>query len=129
VRFRIPQIEFLTKQIGDVYRVERGGEVTYHCPGTLVQYPILNLQHYRKDSVLVSAAAGEVRIRVLAVCRVEGRSPRLTGLPRVDCVAADRHQGQPLITMHGFALNVCPDFTGFERIAALGGFDAGWWFG
>lgn len=106
----------------DVYRVERGGEVTYHCPGCLVGYPILNLQNYRKDLHWYLRQLEEVLIRVLAVYGLQGdRYPGLTGvwLEGVK-VAAIGIKVSRWITMHGFALNVCPDLTGFEFIVPCG---------
>jgi lipoyl(octanoyl) transferase len=106
----------------DVYRVERGGEVTYHCPGTLVGYPILNLQHYRKDLHWYLRQLEEVLIRVLAVYGLKGdRYPGLTGVWLEGTkVAAIGIKVSRWVTMHGFALNVCPDLTGFERIVPCG---------
>lgn len=106
----------------DVYRVERGGEVTYHCPGCLVGYPILNLQHYRQDLHWYLRQLEEVLIRVLALYDLQGdRLPGLTGvwLEGVK-VAAIGIKVSRWITMHGFALNVCPDLTGFQLIVPCG---------
>ena len=120
------RLEFLKfdpdKTNWDVYRVERGGEVTYHCPGTLVGYPILNLQHYRKDLHWYLRQLEEVLIRVLAVYGLKGsRLPGLTGVWLEGIkVAALGIKVSRWITMHGFALNVCPDLTGFERIVPCG---------
>lgn len=120
------RLEFLKfdpdKTNWDVYRVERGGEVTYHCPGTLVGYPILNLQHYRKDLHWYLRQLEEVLIRVLAVYGLKGsRLPGLTGVWLKGIkVAAIGIKVSRWITMHGFALNVCPDLTGFERIVPCG---------
>ncbi len=106
----------------DVYRVERGGEVTYHCPGQLVGYPILNLQHYCKDLHWYLRQLEEVLIQVLAVYGLKGE--RVSGLTGVWLegrkVAAIGIKVRRWITMHGFALNVCPDLTGFERIVPCG---------
>lgn len=119
-------LEFLkfdpTKTNWDVYRVERGGEVTYHCPGCLVGYPILNLQNYRKDLHWYLRQLEEVLIRVLAVYGLKGeRHPGLTGVWLEGIkVAAIGIKVSRWITMHGFALNVCPDLTGFERIVPCG---------
>jgi len=112
----------LDKTSWDVYRVERGGEVTYHCPGQLVGYPILNLQHYRKDLHWYLRQLEEVLIRVLAVYGLKGdRVPGLTGVwLEGRKVAAIGIKVSRWITMHGFALNVCPDLTGFERIVPCG---------
>ena len=112
----------LDKSNWDVYRVERGGEVTYHCPGALVGYPILNLQHYRKDLHWYLRQLEEVLIQVLAVYGLKGeRYPGLTGVWLQGIkVAAIGIKVSRWITMHGFALNVCPDLTGFERIVPCG---------
>jgi lipoyl(octanoyl) transferase len=106
----------------DVRRVERGGEVTYHCPGQLVGYPILNLQRYRKDLHWYLRQLEEVIIRVLAVYGLQGeRIPAFTGVwLQGRKVAAIGIKVSRWITMHGFALNVCPDMTGFERIVPCG---------
>ncbi|MDZ8186341.1 MAG: lipoyl(octanoyl) transferase LipB [Nostoc sp. ChiSLP02] len=106
----------------DVFRVERGGEVTYHCPGQLVGYPILNLQRYRQDLHWYLRQLEEVLIRVLAVYKLHGeRIPAFTGVwLQGRKVAAIGIKVSRWITMHGFALNVCPDMTGFERIVPCG---------
>ncbi len=106
----------------DVHRVERGGEVTYHCPGQLVGYPILNLQRYRKDLHWYLRQLEEVIIRVLAVYGLQGeRIPDFTGVwLQGRKVAAIGIKVSRWITMHGFALNICPDMTGFERIVPCG---------
>ena len=106
----------------DVHRVERGGEVTYHCPGQLVGYPILNLQYYRKDLHWYLRQLEEVLIRVLAVYGLKGdRVPGMTGVWLEGIkVAAIGIKVSRWITMHGFALNVCPDLTGFEYIVPCG---------
>jgi len=105
-----------------VHRVERGGEVTYHCPGQLVGYPILNLQSYCKDLHWYLRQLEEVIIRVLAVYGLQGeRIPAFTGVwLEGRKVAAIGIKVSRWITMHGFALNVCPDMTGFERIVPCG---------
>jgi lipoyl(octanoyl) transferase len=106
----------------DVHRVERGGEVTYHCPGQLVGYPILNLQRYCKDLHWYLRQLEEVIIHLLAVYGLEGeRIPAFTGVwLQGRKVAAIGIKVSRWITMHGFALNVCPDMTGFERIVPCG---------
>ncbi|WP_442939380.1 lipoyl(octanoyl) transferase LipB [Nostoc sp.] len=112
----------IDKSLYDVHRIERGGEVTYHCPGQLVGYPILNLQSYRKDLHWYLRQLEEVIIRVLAVYGLQGeRIPAFTGVwLEGQKVAAIGIKVSRWITMHGFALNVCPDMTGFERIVPCG---------
>lgn len=119
-------LEFLkfdsTQSSYELHRVERGGEVTYHCPGQLVGYPILNLEHYRKDLHWYLRQLEEVLIRVLAVYQLE--ATRISGLTGVWVegrkVAAIGIKVSRWITMHGFALNVCPDLAGFDRIVPCG---------
>ncbi|MDP5338325.1 MAG: lipoyl(octanoyl) transferase LipB [Nodularia sp. (in: cyanobacteria)] len=106
----------------DVHRVERGGEVTYHCPGQVVGYPILNLQYYCKDLHWYLRQLEEVLIRVLAVYGLTGdRLPGFTGVwLEGRKVAAIGIKVSRWITMHGFAFNVCPDMAGFKQIIPCG---------
>ena len=112
----------IDKNTYEVHRIERGGEVTYHCPGQLVGYPILNLQRHRQDLHWYLRQLEEVLIRVLAVYKLQGeRIPSLTGVwLEGRKVAAIGIKVSRWITMHGFSLNVCPDMKGFERIVPCG---------
>lgn len=112
----------LDKSDYQVYRIERGGEVTYHCPGQLVGYPILNLRYYQQDLHWYLRQLEEVLIRVLASYDLPGeRVPGYTGVwLEGRKVAAIGVKVSRWITMHGFALNVCPDLTGFNRIVPCG---------
>ncbi len=105
-----------------VVRIERGGEVTYHCPGQLVGYPILNLAYYQKDLHWYLRQLEEVVIRVLTGYGLQGtRIPGLTGVwVEGYKVAAIGIKVSRWITMHGFALNVCPDLSGFQSIVPCG---------
>lgn len=106
----------------EVHRIERGGEVTYHCPGQLVGYPILNLAFYQKDLHWYLRQLEEVLIQVLRHYELVGE--RVAGMTGVWVegrkVAAIGIKVSRWITMHGFALNVCPDLTGFTRIVPCG---------
>jgi lipoyl(octanoyl) transferase len=106
----------------ELHRVERGGEVTYHCPGQLVGYPILNLRYYQQDLHWYLRQLEEVLIQLLAVYGLKG--DRISGMTGVWLegrkVAAIGIKVSRWITMHGFALNVCPDLEGFERIVPCG---------
>ena len=106
----------------ELFRVERGGEVTYHCPGQIVGYPIINLRRHRKDLHWYLRQLEEVIIRVLALNRLTGE--RIDGLTGVwvngGKIAAIGIKVTKWITMHGFSLNVNPDLTGFERIVPCG---------
>ncbi|MBD2081040.1 lipoyl(octanoyl) transferase LipB [Leptolyngbya sp. FACHB-17] len=106
----------------ELHRIERGGEVTYHCPGQVVGYPILNLNYYQKDLHWYLRQLEEVIIRVLAVYGLMGtRIPGLTGVWVKDRkLAAIGIKVSRWITMHGFALNVHPDLSGFDRIVPCG---------
>jgi lipoyl(octanoyl) transferase len=103
-------------------RTERGGEVTYHCPGQIVGYPILNLRYYQPDLHWYLRQLEEVVLRVLANYDLQGE--RVAGLTGVWVegrkVAAIGIKVSRWITMHGFALNVCPDLSGFQNIVPCG---------
>jgi len=105
-----------------LYRIERGGEVTYHCPGQLVGYPILNLRHYQMDLHWYLRQLEEVLIQTLAVYGLAAqRVPGMTGVwIEGRKVAAIGIKVSRWITMHGFALNVCPELSGFEKIVPCG---------
>ena len=105
-----------------LYRVERGGEVTYHCPGQLIGYPILNLRRHQPDLHWYLRQLEEVLIQVLALYGLKGdRIPGFTGVwLEGRKVAAIGIKVSRWITMHGFALNVCPDLSGFQQIIPCG---------
>jgi lipoyl(octanoyl) transferase len=120
-----------------VVESDRGGDVTYHGPGQLVGYPILNLREpphtpdlhaylRRLEECLISALSG-YGIRA-------DRFPGYTGV----WVGREPHSARPpekiaaigvkagrWITMHGFALNVCPDLAYFDLIVPCGIHDYG----
>jgi len=105
-----------------VRQIERGGEVTYHCPGQVVGYPILNLSYYRQDLHWYLRQLEEVLIRTVGVYGLGGeRIPGLTGVwVEGRKLGAIGIKVSRWITMHGFALNVCPDLSGFQRIVPCG---------
>ncbi|MGG6296613.1 lipoyl(octanoyl) transferase LipB [Leptolyngbya sp. AN02str] len=106
----------------EVCRVERGGEVTYHAPGQLVGYPILDLKHYQPDLHWYLRQLEEVVIRAIAPFGLQGE--RIAGLTGVwvdgHKIAAIGIKVSRWITMHGFAINVCPDLEGFRQIVPCG---------
>ena len=106
----------------EVYRTERGGEVTYHCPGQLVGYPILDLRAYRQDLHWYLRQLEAVILQVLYSYNLPGeRIPGLTGVwVEGHKVAAIGIKVSRWITWHGFSLNVCPDLAGFQKIVPCG---------
>jgi lipoyl(octanoyl) transferase len=106
----------------DVHRVERGGEVTYHCPGQIVGYAILDLHGFQQDLHWYLRQFEEVILQTLRVYGLTGdRIPGLTGVWVEDHkVAAIGIKVSRWVTMHGFALNVCPDLAGFSQIVPCG---------
>jgi lipoyl(octanoyl) transferase len=105
-----------------LYRIERGGEVTYHCLGQLVVYPILNLNRYRPDLHWYLRQLEAVVIGAIATFGLPAtRIPGLTGVwVHGMKVAAIGIKVRRWITMHGVAINVCPDMKGFEAIVPCG---------
>ncbi|BAQ59621.1 octanoate-[acyl-carrier-protein]-protein-N-octanoyltransferase [Geminocystis sp. NIES-3708] len=112
----------LNKFSGELYRTERGGEVTFHCQGQIVVYPILNLHYYQKDLHWYLRQLEEVIIQLLAKYNL--KSQRINGLTGVWIneakIAAIGIKVKRWITMHGFALNVCCDLSGFGKIIPCG---------
>jgi lipoyl(octanoyl) transferase len=106
----------------ELVRTERGGEVTYHAPGQIVGYSILNLNYYQKDLHWYLRQLEEVIIRTLAHYGLKGdRIPSLTGVwVEGYKVAAIGIKVSKWMTMHGFAVNVSPEMSGFQQIVPCG---------
>ena len=106
----------------ELHRSERGGEVTYHCPGQLVIYPILNLHRHQMDLHWYLRQLEEVVIKLLAdYGLIAARIPGLTGVWLNDKkVAAIGIKVSRWVTMHGLAINVNNDLSGFDQIVPCG---------
>jgi lipoyl(octanoyl) transferase len=120
------------REIGaEKFEIERGGDVTYHGPGQLVGYPILNLAHFKEDLGWYLRALEETIIEVLRTFGVEGfRIPGRTGAwvgeaGREEKICAIGVHASRWCTMHGFAFNVNTDLTYFEHIVPCGIADRG----
>jgi lipoate-protein ligase B len=118
--------DFLKEQGIDVFHVERGGDVTYHGPGQLVGYPILDLHNFRMDVGWFVRSMEELLIRTLADFGIQGkRVEKLVGVwvdtpngeAKVVQIGARIEQW---ITYHGFALNVNPNMQHFDFIVPCG---------
>lgn len=114
--------EFLRAQGATVERNERGGEVTYHGPGQLVAYPIIQLRpHERSLSLLVDRLEDTI-LRTLAAFDIEGC--RVTGergvWVRDRKIASIGMAVRRWVVMHGMALNVHPDLRYFSFINPCG---------
>jgi lipoate-protein ligase B len=111
----------------DVYHIDRGGDVTYHGPGQLVGYPIIDLNNYYPDVHRYLRDIEEVIIRTLAdFYIVAHRDEGLTGVwVGENKIAAIGVKASHWITMHGFALNVNTDLSYFDRIIPCGIFHKG----
>jgi lipoate-protein ligase B len=114
--------EFLRANGFGVYDIERGGSVTYHGPGQLVGYPILDLRAYDEDVVKYMRALEETILRTLADLGISAKRAR--GFPGVwvgeQKIAAVGVAVKRKVTMHGFALNVDPQLTHFSYINPCG---------
>lgn len=105
-----------------LYESGRGGDVSYHGPGQLVGYPILDLKPDRTDAHRYVRDLEEVLVRVCASFGVAGtRQPGLTGVWVGDeKIAAIGVRLSRWVTSHGFALNVDPDLSYFSLIVPCG---------
>ncbi|HEV8701187.1 MAG TPA: lipoyl(octanoyl) transferase LipB [Candidatus Polarisedimenticolia bacterium] len=106
----------------EVRETNRGGQVTYHGPGQLVGYPILDLSPDRRDVARYLRDLEEVLIRALAAFGVTaGRVPGLTGVwVGSDKIASIGVHLSRWVTTHGFALNVNTDLARFGLIVPCG---------
>lgn len=111
----------------DLYQVDRGGDITYHGPGQLVGYPILDLNRHGRDLHRYLRNLEDVLIRSLAEFDIQaGRLPPHTGVWVGDeKIAAIGVKASHWITQHGFALNVQPHLDHFGGIIPCGIEDKG----
>ena len=106
----------------DVFEVERGGDVTYHGPGQLVGYPILDLSGYQKDLHWYLRTLEQALIDGLSTLDIPAeRNPGYTGVwTRGKKIASIGIHVKQWVTWHGFALNVTTDLAHFDRIVPCG---------
>lgn len=106
----------------EAIRISRGGDVTWHGPGQIVGYPIINLGRRSRDLHRYLRFLEELLIVVAADFRVEAwRIPGRTGIWTEEGKLASIGVGvKRWVAMHGFALNVSPDLSAFARINPCG---------
>lgn len=119
--------EELRSMGADVVHVDRGGDITFHGPGQLVGYPIIDLSDHGRDLARYLRMLEEVIMRVLLRSGIQ--SSRLPGYTGVwtggEKVCAIGIKASRWITMHGFALNVNTNLAFFNRIIPCGIFERG----
>ena len=111
----------------NVYNIERGGDITFHGPGQLVVYPILNLAHYKKSISWYMRSLELLIINVLEKFEIKGnRVKGYTGVWVGDKkIAAQGVRLSRWVTMHGFSINVNTDLSFYDGIIPCGIFDHG----
>lgn len=110
------------------YRVNRGGDITYHGPGQIVGYPIIDMENFFTDIHRYMRFMEEAVIQTLREYNIEaGRSPGQTGVwldpedfLRARKICALGVRTSRWVTMHGFAFNVNPDLRYFGYIVPCG---------
>jgi len=119
--------ELLSARGVELFEVERGGDITFHGPGQLVGYPIVDLKRHRQDLHWYLRQVEEALIRGVGAFGIEaGRVDKYTGV----WVDVGRHSRRKLasigvhardwVTWHGFALNVTTDLRYFDLIVPCG---------
>ena len=105
-----------------IYETERGGEITYHGPGQIVCYPILNLKNFKQSVTWYMRALEEVIIETLKLFDIKAtRKDGLTGVwVKDEKIGAQGVRMTKWVTMHGFALNVNTDLRFFNDIIPCG---------
>lgn len=118
----------LQKKNATYHHINRGGDITYHGPGQIVGYPILDLDNFFTDIHLYLRTLEEAIIRTLADYGIKAdRYPGFTGVwldvenPRkARKICAMGVRASRWVTMHGFALNVNTDLSYFGNIVPCG---------
>ncbi len=114
--------DFLKKNNISVFDIDRGGDITYHGPGQIVGYPIINLEDWKKDTHKYLRALEEV---IMETCTEYGLNPhrdsKYTGVWIGEKkIAAIGIKVSRWVTMHGFAFNINTDLNMFKGIVPCG---------
>jgi len=123
--------EKLQELDAETFEIDRGGDVTYHGPGQLVGYPVLNLGHFKEDLGWYLRTLEESIIDLLATYsieafRIKGRTGVWVGeAGGEEKICAIGIKASRWCVMHGFALNVSTDLSYFENIVPCGIGDRG----
>jgi len=118
--------ENLASMGASFYHINRGGDITYHGPGQLVGYPVIDLENFFTDIHRYMRFLEEAIIRTLRVFGIEsGRIPELTGVwvdheDKARKICALGVKTSRWVTLHGFALNVNTDLSYFDHIVPCG---------
>ena len=111
----------------NVFDIERGGDITFHGPGQLVGYPIIDLSYYRRSVSWYMRRLEQLAIDVLKDFGIN--ASRIKGLTGVwvgeEKIAAQGVRISRWVTMHGFSLNVNPYLSFYDGIIPCGIFDHG----
>lgn len=117
----------LTAKGASFYKINRGGDITYHGPGQIVGYPILDLDNFFTDIHKYLRLLEEMIILTLAEYGLKAdRSPGETGVwldvgtPFARKICAMGVRASRWVTMHGFALNINADLGYFDNIIPCG---------
>ena len=105
-----------------IFNVERGGDITFHGPGQLVGYPILNLNNFKKNISWFMRTLENILIECLRSYNIDAHQKKgLTGVWVNDAkIGAQGVKISRWVTMHGFSLNVNTDLSFFNRIVPCG---------
>jgi lipoyl(octanoyl) transferase len=114
--------EFLESRGVELFEVERGGDVTFHGPGQLVGYPIIDLKRHRQDLHWYLRSIEQALINALADYGIPGdRNTSYTGVwTRGKKIASIGVHARDWVTWHGFALNVTTELSYFNLIVPCG---------
>ncbi len=117
----------LTENNASFYKINRGGDITYHGPGQLVAYPILDLDHFFSDIHKYLRFLEQAVIDTLLEYNIEGaRVEGLTGVwiegdtPRARKICALGVKSSRWVTMHGIGFNINSDLSYFSHIIPCG---------
>ena len=121
-RHLLATVEELSSRGVELFEVERGGDVTYHGPGQLVGYPIIDLKRHRRDLHWYLRQVEEALIRALVPFGIAAeRSTGQTGVwTRGRKLASIGVHARDWVTWHGFALNVTTDLSYFNLMVPCG---------